>query len=125
MKVVDSGVRRMEGARKNPTLICAPIMADTVDQMLNLMRKAKASEADLVEIRLDSLKSFNPRPDISTLIHHCPLPTLFTYRFSIFLKKILFVFAAVIVRLIVIILNAWLSIFYQCGTKCLNDEDNV
>ncbi|XP_019181042.1 PREDICTED: bifunctional 3-dehydroquinate dehydratase/shikimate dehydrogenase, chloroplastic-like [Ipomoea nil] len=78
--VVDSGVRRMEGARKNPTLICAPIMADTVDQMLNLMPKAKASGADLVEIRLDSLKSFNHRPDISTLIQHCPLPTLFTYR---------------------------------------------
>lgn len=78
---MDSGaVKKMDGARKNSTLICAPIMADTVDQMLDLMGRAKSSQADLVEVRLDSLKSFNPLPDLSTLIQHCPLPTLFTYR---------------------------------------------
>ncbi|XP_060197864.1 bifunctional 3-dehydroquinate dehydratase/shikimate dehydrogenase, chloroplastic isoform X2 [Lycium barbarum] len=80
--VVDSGVKKMEGEtmRRNPTLICAPIMADSVDQMLILMQKAKTSGADLVEVRLDSLKSFNPRPDIDTIIRQSPLPTLFTYR---------------------------------------------
>ncbi|KAK6803546.1 hypothetical protein RDI58_001330 [Solanum bulbocastanum] len=79
---VDSGVKKMEdeAMRKNQTLICAPIMADSVDQMLILMQKAKISGADLVEVRVDSLKSFNPRPDIDTLIKQCPLPTLFTYR---------------------------------------------
>ncbi|CAN4106212.1 unnamed protein product [Withania somnifera] len=81
--VVDSGVKKMEGEGamwRNQTLICAPIMADSVDQMLILMQKAKESGADLVEVRLDSLKSFNPRPDIGTLIRQSPLPTLFTYR---------------------------------------------
>lgn len=68
--------------RKNQTLLCAPIMAETVDKMVINMDKAKQSGADLVEIRLDSLKSFNPYEDLKTLIKECPLPTLFTYRFT-------------------------------------------
>ncbi|KAF2284891.1 hypothetical protein GH714_032002 [Hevea brasiliensis] len=68
------------GMRKNPTMICAPIMADSVDKMIIDLDKAKASGADLVEIRLDSLKSFNPTEDLKTLITRSPLPTLFTYR---------------------------------------------
>lgn len=92
-QVVDSGVKKMEGEamRKNQTLICAPIMADSVDQMLILMQKAKTSGADLVEIRLDSLKSFNPRHDIDALIRQCPLPTLFTYRFQFLISASKFV----------------------------------
>uniref|UniRef100_A0A2N9EJV3 shikimate dehydrogenase (NADP(+)) n=1 Tax=Fagus sylvatica TaxID=28930 RepID=A0A2N9EJV3_FAGSY len=66
--------------RKNPTLVCAPIMAESVDKMVINMDKAKQGGADLVEIRLDSLKSFNPNEDLKTLIKECPLPTLFTYR---------------------------------------------
>lgn len=68
------------GVRRNPTLICTPIMADSVDKMAILMAEAKSVGADLVEIRLDSLKDFNPNSDIKTLILHSPLPTLFTYR---------------------------------------------
>ena len=49
----ENGVRR-----NNSTLICAPIMADDIDQMLVLMNLAKSYGADLVEIRLDSLKPF-------------------------------------------------------------------
>lgn len=75
---VDSGVKRM--AREGVTLICVPIMADTVDQMVTLMHKAKSSGGDLVEVRLDHLKSFNPSVDIETVIKQSPLPTLFTYR---------------------------------------------
>ncbi|OMO77363.1 Dehydroquinase class I [Corchorus olitorius] len=66
--------------RKNPTLICAPIMGDSIDKMVVDIAKAKASSADLVEIRLDSLKSFNPHEDLKILIKECPLPILFTYR---------------------------------------------
>ncbi|KAK6122966.1 hypothetical protein DH2020_043293 [Rehmannia glutinosa] len=73
---MESGV----GMRKNQTLICAPLMADTVDQLVELMHKAKLKGADIVEIRLDHLKSFNPQGDIEKLIKECPLPTLFTYR---------------------------------------------
>ncbi|XVF28430.1 hypothetical protein REPUB_Repub15cG0028700 [Reevesia pubescens] len=68
------------GMRKNPTLICAPIMADSIDKMVIDMAKAKSTTADLVEIRLDHLKSFNPSQDLKFLIKECPLPTLFTYR---------------------------------------------
>ncbi|KAL3812786.1 hypothetical protein ACJIZ3_014054 [Penstemon smallii] len=82
--VVESGVKSMGSevgmVRKNQTLICAPLMADTVDQVVELMHKAKLQGADIVEIRLDHLKSFNPHFDIERLIKVCPLPTLFTYR---------------------------------------------
>ncbi|CAH9146521.1 unnamed protein product [Cuscuta epithymum] len=79
--VADSGVvKKMEGMRKNTTLICVPIMASTVDEMLDQMGRAKSSQADLVEVRLDSLNSLNPLPDLSKLIQQSPLPTLFTYR---------------------------------------------
>ncbi|EOY06379.1 Dehydroquinate dehydratase / shikimate dehydrogenas, putative isoform 5 [Theobroma cacao] len=68
------------GVWKNPTLICVPIMADSIAKMVVDMAKAKASSADLVEIRLDTLNSFNPYEDLKVLIKECPLPTLFTYR---------------------------------------------
>ncbi|KAL0719864.1 hypothetical protein Bca4012_069188 [Brassica carinata] len=41
---------------KNPSLICAPVMADSVDKMVTETCKAQELGADLVEIRLDSLK---------------------------------------------------------------------
>lgn len=72
-----------EGIRKNSTLICAPLMADSVEEIVVQMNRAKSSGADLVEIRLDFLKNFNPVEDVQSLIKHCPLPTLFTYRFVI------------------------------------------
>ncbi|KAK9289168.1 hypothetical protein L1049_017642 [Liquidambar formosana] len=76
-----AGVQIESGKMKrNPTLICVPLVAESVDQMVIDMREAKASGGDLVEIRLDCLKSFNPQQDIETLIKECPLPTLFTYR---------------------------------------------
>ncbi|KAK3217750.1 hypothetical protein Dsin_011720 [Dipteronia sinensis] len=65
---------------KNPTLICVPIMAESVEKMIVDMNKAKASGADLVEIRLDSLNGFSPREDLQSIITQSPLPTLFTYR---------------------------------------------
>ncbi|KAL8105269.1 hypothetical protein AgCh_029165 [Apium graveolens] len=69
-----------DGIRKNSTLICAPLMADSVNEIVVQMNRAKSSGADLVEIRLDSLKNFNHVVDVPSLIKQCPLPTLFTYR---------------------------------------------
>uniref|UniRef100_A0A7N0TGI3 Shikimate dehydrogenase n=1 Tax=Kalanchoe fedtschenkoi TaxID=63787 RepID=A0A7N0TGI3_KALFE len=66
--------------RRNSTLICAPAMADTVDQMLVQMTKAKEVGADLVELRIDYLKRFSPQQDLPILIKRSPLPTLVTYR---------------------------------------------
>ncbi|CAH8353285.1 unnamed protein product [Eruca vesicaria subsp. sativa] len=65
---------------KNPSLICAPVMADSIDKMVTETCKAQELGADLVEIRLDSLKDFNPLEDLKTIIQKSPLPTLFTYR---------------------------------------------
>lgn len=70
-----------EGMRKSSTLICAPIVAESVEKMVVDMGRAKAVGADLVEIRLDHLKVFNCNQDVKTLIEESPLPTLFTYRY--------------------------------------------
>lgn len=82
-QAMEVSLKSMEGGagiRKNQTLICAPIMGHTVAQMLELMHKAKLKGADLVEVRLDHMKSFNPDVDIEKMIKESPLPTLFTYR---------------------------------------------
>ena len=72
-----------EGTRKNGTLICVPIMGESIDKMKIDMHKAKASGADLVEIRLDSLKNFNHFEDLNSLIKERTLPAIFTYRFGV------------------------------------------
>ncbi|KAL5712831.1 hypothetical protein ACHQM5_014959 [Ranunculus cassubicifolius] len=64
----------------NSTLVCVPLMADSVSQMLIDMEKAKENGADLVELRIDYLKEFNPKHDLQKLIKESPLPTLVTYR---------------------------------------------
>lgn len=68
------------GVGRNSTLICAPVMAESVDQMLIKLQKAKELGADIVEIRVDFLKNFSPRQDLEILIKQSPLPTLITYR---------------------------------------------
>ncbi|KAI6692533.1 hypothetical protein NL676_020243 [Syzygium grande] len=68
------------GVLSSPTLLCTPLMGTTVNQMLIEMRKAKEIGADLVEIRLDCLRNFNPLQDLEILIKQSPLPTLVTYR---------------------------------------------
>lgn len=75
-----SDLHIMDRSQRNSTLICAPVMAESVDQMLIQMGKAKEVGADLVEIRVDFLKNFNPRRDLGVLINQSPLPTLVTYR---------------------------------------------
>ncbi|XP_064966978.1 bifunctional 3-dehydroquinate dehydratase/shikimate dehydrogenase, chloroplastic-like [Musa acuminata AAA Group] len=44
------------------TLVCVPLVAKTVEQMVAEMAAARARGADLVEIRLDHLAVFHPRP---------------------------------------------------------------
>ncbi|KAB2597271.1 bifunctional 3-dehydroquinate dehydratase/shikimate dehydrogenase [Pyrus ussuriensis x Pyrus communis] len=70
----------VDDVRRSSTLICAPIMAESVDKMVVDMGNAKALGADLVEIRLDHLKSFNCSEHLKILIKESPLPTLITYR---------------------------------------------
>ncbi|XP_050384124.1 bifunctional 3-dehydroquinate dehydratase/shikimate dehydrogenase, chloroplastic-like [Argentina anserina] len=68
------------GFSSSPTLLCTPLMGTTVDQMLIEMHKAKEIGSDIVEIRLDCLRNFNPSSDLQILIKQSPLPTLVTYR---------------------------------------------
>ncbi|XP_020222637.1 bifunctional 3-dehydroquinate dehydratase/shikimate dehydrogenase, chloroplastic isoform X2 [Cajanus cajan] len=68
------------GSRKNATLICAPTMAESLEKMKIDVSNAKDTGADVVEIRLDALNTFDPSQDLNTLLQHRPLPLLFTYR---------------------------------------------
>lgn len=75
---MDSGGVEM---KRDRTLICAPIMAATVDDMLVDIGRAERLGADVVEIRLDYLKEFDDlRKEIGVLIEGSTLPTLITYR---------------------------------------------
>lgn len=76
--------------RENSTLICVPIIGESIEKMVTDIDRAKASGADLVEIRLDSLKTFNADEDIETIIKASPLRTLFTYRFLVHFSSVLF-----------------------------------
>lgn len=68
----------------SPTLLCTPLLGITVNQMLIEMEKAVEVGVDVVEIRLDCLRNFNPQQDLEILIKQSPLPTLVTYRFLIY-----------------------------------------
>ena len=69
----------VSGIKSSFTKLCTPLMGTTVDQMLTQMKQAKEIGVDLVEIRLDCLKIFNPHQDLQTLIKHCPLPTIVAF----------------------------------------------
>lgn len=65
---------------KNTTMICAPLMAQSVEQILSNMYQAKAEGADVVEIRLDCINNFQPRKDLEIILKKKPLPVLIVYR---------------------------------------------
>lgn len=67
------------------TLLCVPSVANTADEMAADMAAAAAMGADVVELRLDCLSSFQPRSDLERLLTNRPIPTLVTYRFLSYL----------------------------------------
>ncbi|KAM7272488.1 hypothetical protein ACFE04_027151 [Oxalis oulophora] len=71
-----SGAKMMN----NSTMICAPLMAESVEQMVIHMHKAKEQGADVVEVRLDHVVDFNPLRDLAILLQHKPLPVVVVYR---------------------------------------------
>ncbi|OMO55297.1 Dehydroquinase class I [Corchorus olitorius] len=62
------------------TKICAPLMAQSVEQMVKEMHQAKAENAQLVEIRLDCIKNFQPHKDIPFILKNKTLPVIVVYR---------------------------------------------
>ena len=57
--------------------LCAPITASTFEQALNLLRKAEAKNADLIEFRLDYMNSI---PALKELVSATRLPKIATNR---------------------------------------------
>ncbi|XP_062144759.1 bifunctional 3-dehydroquinate dehydratase/shikimate dehydrogenase, chloroplastic-like [Alnus glutinosa] len=68
------------GILENSTLICAPLVAQSVEQMVIDMKQAKAEGADVVEVRLDYIKNFQPRQDLEIILRNKPLPVIIVYR---------------------------------------------
>ncbi|KAL5770778.1 hypothetical protein ACOSP7_014932 [Xanthoceras sorbifolium] len=62
------------------TMICAPLMAQSVEQMVGDMHRAKAQGADVVEVRLDCIHNFQPHQDLQIILKNKPLPVLIAYR---------------------------------------------
>ncbi|GLT87403.1 hypothetical protein SLE2022_054890 [Rubroshorea leprosula] len=64
----------------NSTLICAPLMAESVEQMVKDMYEAKAQGADVVEVRLDHINNFKPQQELEIILKKKPLPVIIVYR---------------------------------------------
>ncbi|KAL0380087.1 UNVERIFIED_CONTAM: Bifunctional 3-dehydroquinate dehydratase/shikimate dehydrogenase, chloroplastic [Sesamum angustifolium] len=60
-------------------MICAPLMAESVEQMLSDMHQAKMEGADVVEIRLGCISDFQPHRDLKLLLENKPLPVVVVY----------------------------------------------
>ncbi|KAG4111425.1 hypothetical protein ERO13_D13G103600v2 [Gossypium hirsutum] len=68
------------GILKNPTMICAPLMGETVEQMVKEMKQAKAEGSHLLEIRLDHITNFHPHHHLPAILDNKPLPLIILYR---------------------------------------------
>ncbi|KAJ7522541.1 hypothetical protein O6H91_18G016000 [Diphasiastrum complanatum] len=65
---------------RNGCLLCAPLVAESVDEMLSKMRAAKKNGGDVVELRVDYIQGFVPETDLPRLISGRVLPVIVTYR---------------------------------------------
>lgn len=75
----------MSGDRfsKNSRIICAPLIAQSAEQMLNDMHQAKIEEADAVEINLDSITNFQPwRDNLKLVLGNKPVPVVVVCRYA-------------------------------------------
>lgn len=68
------------GVLTGSTMVCAPLMAQSVEQMISDMCRAKATGADVVEVRLDYINNFQPYQDLETILRNKPLPVIIVYR---------------------------------------------
>ena len=56
------------------------VIACTMSEALGEINQAVESGADIVELRIDFLRSFNAARDIRVLLDACPVPCIVTYR---------------------------------------------
>jgi len=62
------------------TLICTSITATTMDSFLAEMQEAAATGVDVLELRLDFIKDFDPEQHLAKLMSACTIPYIITYR---------------------------------------------
>lgn len=70
---------RFDDKKKN-TLLCSSLTAPTKEGMIAEAKEAQMAGADVVELRLDFLQSFDPQNDLEELIRNIELPCIVTYR---------------------------------------------
>lgn len=63
-----------------PTYICSSVTADTVEGAIAEIAEATAAGVDIVELRLDFLKAFDPQNDLKRLMDACTTPYIVTFR---------------------------------------------
>ena len=63
-----------------PSYICTSVTASTIDAFLAEIKEAEAAGVDIVELRLDFLKDFDPELHLERLLKACTLPYIVTYR---------------------------------------------
>ncbi|KAG0592010.1 hypothetical protein M758_1G202800 [Ceratodon purpureus] len=66
--------------RSQKCLICTPLIAKTVNEMLFQLQLAKESGADVAELRVDHITDFNAESDLPLLLKDRPLPVIVTPR---------------------------------------------
>ncbi|KAK9984047.1 hypothetical protein SO802_033572 [Lithocarpus litseifolius] len=66
-------------AFKKNLLVCTQLQCETMEEMLASMEKAKAEDADLVELCIDSM-SFSHTSEVEKLIKQRALPAIVSYR---------------------------------------------
>lgn len=69
------------GVLKDKAMICAPLMCQSVEQVVKDMHMAKAQGADLVEIRLDFVSDLHSQRDLKIILTNKPLPVIIVYRY--------------------------------------------
>lgn len=61
-------------------LVCCPLVANSVEEIVIQMHQAKADGADIIELRLDHLHNFNPNTHLQIILNQRLLPIIVTYR---------------------------------------------
>jgi 3-dehydroquinate dehydratase/shikimate dehydrogenase len=61
-------------------LICTSITADSMEAFLQEIAEASATGVDIIELRLDFIKDFEPMKDLERLMAACSMPYIVTYR---------------------------------------------
>lgn len=62
------------------TMVCTSVTAPTMAAFLEEIKEAAASGVDIIELRLDCIKDFDPNRDLETLMAATPQPYIVTYR---------------------------------------------